>query len=703
MRNRFGLLTAALLVASPLAAQQPAPQPVPQPGSVDIGFRATSIEGDAARAQHFRDLGSGVLLDRFRLQRNGSGWVFAASADRVGWRDQRYQAELVAHGKVKMLFLWDQVPLFISGDTRTLYSTSRPGEYRLAGTFRQSIQDGTLKIGDVVGGASPVELSSRRDTAQFRFIYTPVRDVDVKVNVRSARREGSMPMAASFGFSNAVELPAPIDTRSTDMNAGVEWANARGMLRIGYDASWFTNHIETLTWDNPLRATDIATAGSQGRYSLPPSSTMTGISTAASIKLPARSRLTGNVSVGRWNQDQELLPFTINSASVSAAASLPRPTADAKANTLAMNYNFTSRPNRLLWFNARYRYYDFDNRTAPFSASPGMVVMDQNVGTGHTSEPISSTRHNIDLDASFTPAPFTAIRVGYGREEVDRTFRIFEATTDNVFRTSIDATSFGWLTVRAIVEHAVRRGSGFELGALTEANEQPTMRHYDVADRNRDRVTGLVQVTPVPAVGFSISAARGKDDYNGTGFGLRNNENRVYTVTADFVPHEAVSAGLSYSFEKYAALQTSRSANAAQFNDPTRDWSDDSADKAHNVVASLDLMKLAPKTDLRFAYNFNRSRTTFRYTLAPNSPLVAPSQLPPVTNELQRATADARYFLTPRVAIGFVYAYDRYSVNDFSMDPATISRLDMPGTLMLGYVYRPYAAHTGWLRLTYLW
>ena len=35
------------------------------------------------------------------------------------------------------------------------------------------------------------------------------------------------------------------------------------------------------------------------------------------------------------------------------------------------------------------------------------------------------------------------------------------------------------------------------------------------------------------------------------------------------------------------------------FNDPRRDWTDDSADRVHTVDASFDLLKLIPKTDIK--------------------------------------------------------------------------------------------------------
>lgn len=702
MCNRVTFLVVALL-AAPLhtARAQESMVPAQPDAAVDIGVRFTDVTGDAARFQRFRDMGDGAFLDRLRLDRDIDGGRFALRADHVGRRDQRYGGEY-QNAKVKMSFQWDQVPLWVSRDTRTLFTVTAPGELRIDDEIQRGIGTGQFRLADVVGQAVPFDVKSRRHTAAFNLLYSPRQDVDVELKVKSASRLGTMPWGASFGFFNAVEVPAPIDTRTTDVGAGIEWAERRGSLRIAYDGSWFNNHIPTLTWDNPLILTDstFPTAyqggigGAQGRAALWPDSTLHAITTAGSLKLPARTTVAGNISVGSWRQDATLLPFTINTAIPTIP--LERATAEGDARTLAMNYTVTSRPSRYVWLNSRFRYYDFDNRT-PVLPVEHYVRLDQ-VMEEHDggSKPRGYTRRNLDIDASFTPLPFAALRLGYGRNWTDRTFRIFDRTTENVYRASVDGTHFGWLTLRAIVERSLREGSGFQERALVEIGEQRALRHFDIADRNRTRVTGLVQVTPIPTVSVTASAANGKDDYKHSGLGLRDNENRSYVLSTDFTPGERVAAGLSYTTERYTALQNSR-----EFG--TNNWSLDTGDNVHAVSANLDLLKMFPKTEFHFAYNFTRSNATYVYLTPPGSAIAPAAQLPRILNELHNGTADFRYFLTTQLAIGVMYWHDRYLVDDFEMGPGTLNRLDLPGNLFLGYVYRPYTANSAWARLLFSW
>jgi hypothetical protein len=62
-----------------------------------------------------------------------------------------------------------------------------------------------------------------------------------------------------------------------------------------------------------------------------------------------------------------------------------------------------------------------------------------------------------------------------------------------------------------------------------------------------------------------------------------------------------------------------------------------------------------------------------------------------------------RYFLTKTVAVGATYWYDRYAVDDFAQNDATLKALALPGALYLGSLFRPYEARTGSLRLIFVW
>ena len=699
MRQLAGTVALAMLVAAKASAQDAPASESASNGSVDFGGRLFSVSGDPARAQRYRDLRDGPFLENFRYNGKTEAWLFEARALHVGYRDQQYQASVTRPGRIKAWFEWNQTPLFYSVDSRTPYTTASPGVLR--------IEDGAQQAGSLAAVAplaSRFDLRQRRDIGRFGFSATPSRNLDLTASVSTTLRNGQMPWAATFGFSNAVELAAPIDQRTTDMNAAAEWGNSRGSVRLQYDGSWFNNGVQTLVWDNPLRLTDSPTAGSsQGRMALWPNSTMNSVSVTGTARLPGRSRATAYVSVGSWNQDEDLLPFTINTA--IPAIPLDRTTAEAQAVITALNFNFTSRPADRLWLNVRFRRYDFDNQTPEFRVTSS-VAYDQSLQTsllGGT-EAFGYIRNWLDADASYDLTRFAAVRVGYGLEDVERSFRLTEATTEHTFRASIDSAGNNHLSLRGVYEHGTRTGRGLDEEVLDEIGEQISLRQFDISDRNRDRVSLIAQVLPVDELGINATLGVGRDERPAAAFGLQEAQTRFYSIGADLTPNDAVTASLTWGFEKYTSLQRSRQANpGVQFDDPTRDWSTDGADRVHYLTANVGLTKPVPKTDVHVGYDFNRSRGRYLYVLPANSTLAAPQQLPEVLNELHRATVDVKYSFARQFAAGIGYWFDRYKVEDFALDPATINRVNMPSTLLLGYVWRPYTANTVWARLSYFW
>jgi MtrB/PioB family decaheme-associated outer membrane protein len=744
MRTKSFTMVAALLLissgaAAPAAAQdvakateagqQDVPKAsaaatpdIPPVNQIDFGVRGTIFGSgsDQARFQRYRDVRDGGTLDRLRISKDTDAYRYTLQADNVGYRDQRFSASYLNYGKVKANFEWNQTPLFYSQDTRTLYDRSTPGQLTLNDSLQSGIQSKTLTLANALSGASVFDLRTRRDVASFALTYTATPNVDFNLTFKNTQKTGAYPWGGSFGIGGAVatELPVPVDHRTTDIGTNLEYANDWGYARFGYDGSFFRNHITTLTWDNPSRVTDSATAGpAQGRMALWPNTEMNTVSAAGGLNLPGRSHATAFLSVASLTNNNPLLPYTINTALVSPA--LDRATSDVNARVTAMNYAFTSRPLTMLWFSARYRQYDFNNRTVPFTTGTGVNYDTALVVLNKASEPYGSIRQTFDADASFTPVMYVGLRAGYTREQVDRTHRIVEKTTEDIARASVDLTGLAWLTVRGVFEHSKRVGSPVDPLELLAIGEQPELRQYDISNRNQDRFNAIVQVTPLSQFSVNASAGIGRQAYPGTTFGLRNNDNHVYSVGFDVVPSDKVSLGASYGYERYTALEASRTANplpantvaflndpTQQFNDPRRDWTDNSADQVHTGTASMDLIKLLPKTDLKFAYDYSRATSTYTYGLAANTVIATPVPLAPVTNELRRGTIDGRYFISRRLAVGLVYWYDKYRVDDFALSP--VASLAQPATatpslMLLGYFYRPYTANSIMGRITYLW
>ena len=243
-----------------------------------------------------------------------------------------------------------------------------------------------------------------------------------------------------------------------------------------------------------------------------------------------------------------------------------------------------------------------------------------------------------------------------------------------------------WLTLRAVYEHAKRTGSGLDEQTLDDIGEQVSLRQFDISDRDSNRLSGIVIVTPVSIAVVQrddlLSAVRIGQDV----FGLRSNDNTGATPSAcDYrAQQRGVSGGVVRVREVHGAAGVEGGEPGTTVRRSTRDWTTDGADRAHTLTASADLLKLWPKTDLRFAYDFSRAESVYVYGLAANTTLPPVAQLPPVLNTRYRISIDGRYALTRHLAAGLVYWYEKYDVDDFAFSPATLNTVAQPAFLSLG-------------------
>ncbi len=711
-------LLGTLLWTAPASAQTPVGQPPaddsqagavldPYLRSVDFGVRLTDVDGDEARFMRYNDYRSGPVVQGFRWTNETTARYWRAEADNVGYRDQRYSAEFEQFGRLKGWFEYNAIPYRQDYSTRTPFSERSRTELVVDDALQAEIQAGRATlINSVDGFATGFDLEARRDITTVGLQYQANRNTDINFSLVSTGRKGYQPWGSSFGMASTFEVPAPIQQRNTEIAANVEWSNKKALFRAGYDGSLFNSDVESLTFDNPLRLTFASNAAAQGRLARWPSSTMHTISATGSVALPAKSRVVAYVGQSAMASDVDLLPWTINP--VIAAPALPRNTLDADADITAVMLRFTSRPARWAWLNASYRSYDFNNKTAPFRYDQKVSYDTTLVNTpGESSHPYSFNRQLLELDTSLTPWRNGAFRIGYVREDVDRTNRIYDTTVEDSVRFGYDWTSNRYVTVRASVMSSQRRGKGFDPQVLVDYSEQPGLRHADISDRDRDVAQVVVTFMPTTSLSLNVNGSVGNDDRPDVEFGLQSQDFSTFGFGADFAPSDAVTIGGSYLYETFASLEQSRTANPPPdptFFDPRRNWTDDIDEKVHTFSGYLEVPKIAGKLDFGVNYDFTRADTEWSYGVAPNSTLPTPVQLSPVFNSWSQARVVTSYWVRRNLSLGLTYLYDQFKVNDWALGTQTLDRLAHSNTfLLMNYGWDPYTAHTVWLKATYLW
>ncbi len=609
MRNRLITGTAALLLASALVAwAQDGPQDKTAgstTGSIDVGGRGTSTSGDEARYERYRDLRNGANVNLL-FSKETDSWTFDVKAQNIGYRDGRYVAKFNSR-RIKFTVLFDETPLNYSYDTSTPYNCTA-GSCTLDATLRAAVQAKTaigvpqtvaqLSPGSIFNSiANPFDLQSRRDTFTANARISATDNLDFLFGVNTYKRSGNMPQGAGFAFNVATELPVVVDNRETEVSVGVEWASHQGMFHLGYEHSKFDQNIPSLTFDNPYRATDYSGAAgtgydpsgysngngpAAGRLANPPSNSVNAFNWMGMIKLPGHTSANASFAMSSNRQDEALIPWTtdsvINSAKTLAAfpslAALPRPTADMSVNYATGTVNLSSRPNQYVSVTARYRYNSRTDFTPEFDATTYVRFDATPETTGGVTEPININRNTLDVDAAFTPVPYTAFRVGYGFDKWQHTALATDGWRDNTARVSFDTVGNQYITLRAKYEHVERRSQGIDVNDLLALGDQPALRFFDEASRNTNRGSVILELMPVSIVNINFSLTSGKDDYAGADssqmFGLLNNKNTTYAAGVEVSPSAKVNFGADYGRETFNSLQASRNANPAPESDVDR-------------------------------------------------------------------------------------------------------------------------------------
>lgn len=799
-KRTIAICAALLLTSAHLAqAQNPPTKPlppagVPTVGLLDFGFRGGSTDGDEARFERYRDLRPGATT-LFEMNKFTDTYRFEAAASNMGYRDQRYSASYTT-GKLSINGLYDSIPLNYLYDAPLAWTGDGKGRFTLDPAARQAVQGPTNVAGDGTAGGVPCapgsgpttcnattaaaartnrsifnnllhsdDMEVLRSIAGVKLEYVATPSLGIDLDFSSTGRTGSMPWAASFAFNNANELPAPIDQRNNELKAGTEWVNAKGMLRLDYWGSYFENNVQTLTWDNPIRATDFnngllppngpydpsgysnGNGPAFGQAALWPSNTLNSFGVTGMYKLMPKTTVNGNVQMTYMRQNESLLPWSLNTSinnpivldAFHGLRALPRASAEAEVNSLNALLNFNSRPTRYLTIQARYRYNDHNNNTHHFDSRE--YVRFDSVPEELADDPLTPfvegfseyfqiTRKNFDANATFGLNEMGSLRVGYANEIFDREGRGFSDVAENTFRLAYDANLFDRATVRATFDTGSRRGDGYILSGVDyesgPAGTQPGLRYFDEADRDRMRAAFIFSVNPVSMVDAFVQWSTTRDDFladesipaGREQFGLMSQDVDAVVVGVNLNPNDTVHFGVSWGRDEFAALQKSRNANPPpdpSWTDPARNWTLDNNEVVNTLMTYLDLTGLAnSKADLRVSYEMNDSDNAFTYG-GPRIPALLATNafvpLPNVVNEWQRLSVDLKYFLTSAVGAGIGYSYDKQSITDFNTidsngpvgftDATGIPRIDYMGSLRTGYGNRPYEGHRVFARVLY--
>ena len=147
----------------------------------------------------------------------------------------------------------------------------------------------------------------------------------------------------------------------------------------------------------------------------------------------------------------------------------------------------------------------------------------------------------------------------YAYKTMDRTNSEVSHQSDQVFGTSMDTRPADWLDLRLAYDHTITDIGDYNyqvyLDSGQDLNEFPSLRKYNQADVNKDRVRLTGTVYPTDATALTGNLTYGRDDFTNSPYGLTEDNYFAAGLDADWSLSKRLQLHGFYNYEKYMNKQ----------------------------------------------------------------------------------------------------------------------------------------------------
>jgi MtrB/PioB family decaheme-associated outer membrane protein len=618
---------------------------------------------------------------RYRGEEGGFGDAYG---DRLGLNSRSMGAEGGKQGSYRLYIDYDELPHSTTEGART--------PYRGVGGDQLTLPDNwvpaptTSGMTALPGALHSTDIHTNRDTLTSGFSLWPHRNWKLSGEYRHYKRDGTQTMGAAIGpnfaAARSAVLPAPVDEVADQVDVSVSYLRQRWQVQVGYFGSFFDNQNNDLIWQNAFADPDSPTGF--GQLALAPDNEFHQVYGRIGYDLGEKTRASGYFAYGRMNQDQDLLPATINP---DFSVPLPEDSAKAEATVTDVKLELSSRPMPRLGLDAEYQFHDRDNTTD--SQSFQYVIADAALAdTPSETLPYDFTQNlaKLSADYSFTPSTRLAGGVAYDRHE--RNYQARHRTSEWKGWTELSVSPRDDLEVAVDLEYAERDGSNYGQVEFRPP-QNPLMRTYYLADRDRSKAGLFVTYMPHQKVTLGLGADYYDDDYDNSPIGLTSDRELSYTADLSLMPHKDV---LVHAFYTRTDIR-SKQANSMAFAEPN--WSARNDDTIDTVGFGVKWTGLIEKLDVGADYVYARSElaTNMNTEVVPNAPF------PDLTTRLHSVSLYGDYALRQEMLLRLRYTYESFDSDNWAYDgvaPDTI-----PQVLSLGQDSPDYGVHVVALSLRY--
>lgn len=662
----LGLLSDAAAVDTSEWKCATCPYPKGTTGSVDVGLGAVSDA--SARFGDYTGLqkdGAHLVLGGNVNVRGAGGYYTDLFGSDLGLDSRAIGARTGREGLYTLHLGYSEIPRHFADDARTPFVGNGGPVLTLPGSA-------TLQ---------PVTLGLERKRYELGGSLIGSERWSYRVSLRRDTRDGTRGLASSF-FSNAAQLAAPVDQTTDQFELATAYAGRRLQATLAYQVSRFRNDAPSLTWDNPFGL--VVAGATQGRLALAPDNRFEQVSGSIGYDIGPHMRASGDFAVGRMTQDMPFLPSTSNT--LLAVPALPAASLDGRIDTFSGNLRFTATPIDGLRINASYARDVRDSYTD--IRSYPQVATDMFVTTARSNTPFSFWRDRFKLSASYRGPGTLRLAVGIDQDNQDRRYSEVVTTRETTLWARAGIKPRDDLALALKLAHSERDNSPYGVATWFGAPENPLLRKFNLADRQRDSVGARADMNVSAALSLGLTADYSNDDYTGSLVGL------THARSVNFGADLSYALSDKTQLHAYAQGEQMRSRQSGSQAGIAADWQAQTKDRFEVLGLGVKHVAIADKLDLGADLTLSRSRSHIAVDTGVND-----LPFPTAKTTLDGFKLYANYKLDAKMSLHGSYGYEHYRAEDWHLDgvlPGTVA-----GLLAFGVQPQSYRVHLLRLALRY--
>ena len=577
------------------------------------------------------------------------------SVEDLGLDSRSIDIEGGRQGRYKAFFRYDEINHAISDSIMTPYIGNGSDTLTLpAGWITGDTTSGMTNLAASLQNHD-IELKRKRMDLGFSFIQKSSWKYDLKY--RHETREGTKRSAGGFFYinSNAAQLIEPVDYVTDEIDASASYIGERWQATLAYYGSFFSNENNSLTWDNPFTP---LTGADTGQRALAPDNLFHQLILSAGYQISDKTRLSGDISIGRMIQDEDFLPATINSSLVVPA--LPQSSADAEIATMTADIRVISALSDKLRLNASYNYSDHDNQT-PQLQYP-WVHYDSFGPALNANQPYSFTRQETRLGGDYRFSRATKLSAGLDLDNIERTLQEVENTTEITGWGKVIVRGKDFMDMTFKVAQTERIITNYQPDITPSQN--PLLRKYNMADKSRSTagVTVNAMLSETFSVGGGIDYAN--DDYSESTLGLIDASEINLNADASAILTENSSFHAFISQERIESSQN----GSDTFSNPT--WFAENDDTVNTFGIGYKHRLMEDRLDLGLDYVISQSTGKINITTT------ASEDFPDLEVDLSSIKLYADYRMKNNMSVHAAYWYESYDTKNWALDDVNPDTID---------------------------